>query len=105
VRLGGVAYFIAREISGLEPFDEELVRRMRWRDGGAALQVLEPCVRCVVVNVDPQTGESGAEPLALLGELSAARRPGAPVSFGVYARAAGRGTLAVGEPGDAELAF
>lgn len=89
----------------LEPFDEDLLRCMRWPAGGAALQVLEPCVRCVVVNVDPQTGETGHEPLALLGALGAARRPGAPVSFGVYARAAGRGTLEVGEPGQAELAF
>jgi uncharacterized protein YcbX len=89
----------------LEPFDEDLVRCMRWPEARVALQVMEPCVRCVVVNVDPQTGEAGHEPLALLGRLRAARRPGAPVTFGVYARAAGRGTLELGDLGGAEFAF
>jgi uncharacterized protein YcbX len=88
----------------LQPFDEDHVARIHW-DHGAALHVTEACVRCVVVNVDPCSGAVGGEPLASVGALSAQRRPGAPVSFGVYARAAAHTGLAVGEQGIAELAF
>lgn len=88
----------------LQPFDEAFVRGLRW-EGGTALHLEQPCVRCVVVNVDPETGQSAAEPLAMLAMLGAERQAGAPVSFGVYGRAAGRGALAVGESALAELAF
>jgi uncharacterized protein len=73
----------------LQPFAEDHLQAMRWHDGAReeALEVGSRCVRCVVPNVDPATGDSDERVLAALATLSAQRFPGEPVCFGSYGRA------------------
>lgn len=51
--------------------------------GPLRLERLGPCVRCMLVNVDPDTGEHGREPLRTLARY---RRYGQEVRFGVLYR-------------------
>jgi uncharacterized protein len=80
------------------PFLEEQLHAMHWSDQGraAALADFEPCERCVVTNVDPDSGDTDAAVLDLLSTLSAERHPAQPVRFGVYARPSGRSRLTTG---------
>jgi uncharacterized protein YcbX len=91
--------------AALRAFDEEHVAQFEWPDAGAALEVAGPCVRCVVPNVDPQTGRVGDQPLRSLAAMGAQRHPGRPVAFGVYARATAGTGLAVADRGWARLRF
>jgi uncharacterized protein YcbX len=95
----------ALEDDALQPFDEDHLARIVWPQAGVVLEATGLCVRCVVPNVDPRTAEVGDEPLRGMAALSATRRPGQPVSFGVYACSSTAGTLAVGDTGWAELRF
>jgi uncharacterized protein YcbX len=93
----------AEDGSVLQPFIEDLLTEARI--GPLTLQRTSVCVRCVMPTIDPATGE--AQPVALdaLTQLSAERAPGAPVQFGIYARASGAGTLRVGDRVELSLAF
>ena len=91
-------------LAGVDAFEEDFVSRMRI--GSAELNVVKPCVRCSVPNVDPATGETSHEPgdtLALYRDNAAA----GGVTFGVNAVVVvGAGTvLSRGDPVELTLAF
>lgn len=88
-------------------FEEEQWAALRLGKAGeqVELRFTEPCVRCVMPNVDPVTASVGEEPLATVTQQSALRAPGQPVRFGMYARAAAGAHLAVGMSGFAEIRF
>ncbi len=70
----------------------------RWREletGSLRLLVRKPCGRCRVVNVDPERGTAGTEPLATLATF---RTEGHAVIFGQNLVHDGAGELSVGEP-------
>jgi len=79
----------------LLPFLEEQLTGLHWDDGGE-LRATTACVRCVVPNVDPATGQVQPEPGPTVAELSTRRRPGAPSTLGVYARPTRAAVLACG---------
>ena len=91
-------------LDGIEAFDEDYIDQIKIN--GAQLQVVKPCVRCTVPNVDPVTGEPGFEPGATLATFRNDTRAGG-LTFGVNAivaagrrhttrdRRRGRGQLAV----------
>lgn len=61
--------------------------------GGARFAHGKPCARCVIVNVDPATGERGGEPLKTLAGF---RRQGNKVLFGQYFESVAGVTLRTG---------
>jgi uncharacterized protein len=91
----------------LLPFIEEQFTRLEWTVGTElnGLCVSGLCVRCIVPNVDPATGEVDERALDTISRLSAQRYPGEPISFGIYAHSPGPCTLARGDVLDARLAF
>jgi uncharacterized protein len=52
------------------PFLEEHLTQPTW-GGSGELRATSPCVRCIVPNVNPATGEVNAEPAPTAAELSA----------------------------------
>lgn len=91
-------------LDGIEAFDEDYIDQITIN--GAQLQVVKPCVRCTVPNVDPVTAEPGFEPGATLATFRNDTRAGG-LTFGVNAIvAAGAGTrLATGEAVEVSLRF
>ena len=91
----------------LMPFIEEQFKTLSWVSGSleASLEVSDLCVRCVVPNVDPETGLMDQAVLATVSTLSAQRHPGKPSYFGIYARASGPARLTRGGILRASLAF
>ena len=91
-------------LDGIEAFDEDYIDQITIN--GARLQVVKPCVRCTVPNVDPATAEPGFEPGATLATFRNDTRAGG-LTFGVNAIvAAGAGTrLATGDAVDVSLRF
>lgn len=91
----------------LLPFIEEHFETLEWTSGTtpSGLVVCDPCVRCVVPNVDPRSGRVDAQILPVIGKLSAQRYPNGPICFGVYARSTGPSTLAQGAELSASLNF
>lgn len=79
----------------LVPFIEDQFTRLEWSSptGAGRLDVTGPCVRCVAPNVDPDSGAVDDSILHAVGQLSAQRRPGQPICFGVYARPPAKGLL------------
>ncbi len=69
-------------LGGVDAFDEDYVDYMTI--GDAKLQVVKPCVRCTVPNVDPATGEAGFEPGDTLASYRNDARAGG-ITFGVNA--------------------
>jgi uncharacterized protein len=64
-------------VSGCPPYAED-----GWLQiciGEMSLQLVKPCSRCRITTVDPQTGETGVEPLKTLASY---RRRGNQVLFG-----------------------
>jgi hypothetical protein len=59
----------------------------------------------VVLNVDPATGHQDPRVLEAISKHSAARHPGKPICFGLYATATGASTLSRGAVLQASLAF
>jgi uncharacterized protein YcbX len=53
-----------------------------FRIGAVALRSLKPCARCVLITVDPLTGEKSPEPLSTLSQF---RKRGHKVLFGINA--------------------
>ena len=91
-------------LRGVDAFEEDFVKQLHI--GAVGLNVVKPCVRCSVPNVDPATGEVSHEPgdtLALYRDNAAA----GGVTFGVNAVVAtGAGAqLARGDPVELVLAF
>lgn len=91
----------------LQAFAEDFLLAMRWHDGAreATLAVGSRCVRCVVPNVDPVSGEADDRVLAALATLSAQRFPGEPVCFGSYGRATPDARLAAGQAVALDFSF
>ena len=91
-------------LDDVEAFEEDYVDHITTSD--AKLQVVKPCVRCAVPNVDPATGEAGFEPGdTLAGYRNDARAGG--VTFGVNAiTGSGAGArLAAGDAVEVSLRF
>jgi len=80
-------------VSGCEPFAEDNWRSIRI--GGLVFRVVKPCSRCVIPNIDPNTGERGTEPTRTL--VNYRRRDG-KVYFGQNVIADSVGRLEVGMP-------
>lgn len=87
----------------LPPFIEDILTEAHI--GALTLRRTTVCVRCVVPTVDPVSGEPQPVALDALTQLSAERAPGAPVQFGVYARADGAGVLHMGDRVELTLNF
>ncbi len=80
--------------SGGKPFAED-----RWKSiwiGEVEFRVVKPCPRCLVTTIDPQTGESGVEPLRTL--ASYRRHESGGVMFGQNLVPRNLGEVAVGMP-------
>jgi uncharacterized protein YcbX len=80
-------------VAGSEAFAED-----GWRDltvGEAALRVVKPCARCVIVTNDPHTGARTPEPLRTLASF---RKQGQAVMFGQNAVVTRAGWLRIGDP-------
>lgn len=77
-------------VDDLEPEEETRWVGRRIRAGTAELEVIERCVRCVVVNHDPDTTETAPRLLELLVERH-------DKCMGVYCRVLSPGLVAVGD--------
>ncbi|GAA3236738.1 MOSC domain-containing protein [Actinocorallia longicatena] len=83
-------------LSGLGPFGEDGVRRIRI--GEVELDVVKPCGRCVLTTVDQATGVKGREPLRTLAGYRAQVYEGdRQIMFGQNAVPRTTGTLHLGE--------
>jgi len=79
-------------VTGAGAFDEDT-----WDAfgiGEVIFRPVKPCSRCVMVNVDPLTGEAGKEPLATLAGF---RKQGGKVMFGQNLIFTGHGEIRVGD--------
>jgi uncharacterized protein len=90
----------------LKPFAEENFATLGWprANGTMILRMKEPCVRCIMPNIDLNDANVGKEPLATIGRMSRERRGVNSVHFGVYGRGTNGGTLIRGEQGRAKIA-
>lgn len=84
-------------VGGTTPYEEDSWHR--FRVGNVTLYGVKPCGRCVLITIDPATGESGDEPLRT---LTTYRRSGRRILFGqnVLPDPTTPGTLRVGQPVD-----
>lgn len=91
----------------LTPFIEESAKALLLPDSAppAQLDVYARCIRCVVPNVHPETGEVNPAFLDAAAALSTQRLPGAPVGFGMYARPSGACTITQGDAVVLDIAF
>jgi uncharacterized protein YcbX len=91
----------------LDPFLEDTLEAITWTGQGAPtrLAVTSLCIRCVVPNVDPATAAVSEALLHTLATLAARRRPGAPTSFGIYARGEPGTRLALHDTAGLTIAF
>jgi uncharacterized protein YcbX len=78
-------------VDGLEPEEELRWLHRKIRVGGAELEVVERCERCVVITRDPDTTEASPKLLRVLTETSDS-------CMGVYCRVIGAGTVSTGNP-------
>jgi len=100
------ARFRANVLLGSETplaFIEEQIARLRWPEGG--LRISEPCIRCIMPNVDPQDAGVDETLGHTVAALSDERKPGGPSLFGVYAEIESGVSLAVGARLEVELNF
>lgn len=79
-------------VSGCEPFEEDTWTQLAIN--GIAFRVAKPCERCVVTTIDPETGESGKEPLRTLATF---RKQTDGVLFAVNLIPESEGELGVGD--------
>jgi uncharacterized protein YcbX len=93
--------------AALDPFLEDTLEAITWTGHGTRtrLAVTSLCIRCVVPNVDPVTSAVSDAPLHTLATLAARRRPGAPTSFGIYARGEPGTRLALHDTAGLTIAF
>jgi uncharacterized protein YcbX len=80
-------------VSGVPAFAEDHWRRIRI--GAVVLELVKPCSRCVMVNLDPQTQQ--ASPATLLA-LAQHRRSGSKVVWGWTATVRHEGLVREGDP-------
>ncbi|HEU4977124.1 MAG TPA: MOSC domain-containing protein [Baekduia sp.] len=73
------------------PYAEQGWTGRRLRVGGVVLELLDPCERCVIPTRDPETTVKDPEILRRLARQH-------DTCFGIYARAAGPGRIAAGDP-------
>ena len=78
-------------VEGLEPEEELRWLGRRIRAGGAELEVVKRCERCVVITRDPDTTHASPELLRILTEMS-------DTCMGVYCRITKSGMVATGDP-------
>ena len=79
-------------ITGASPFAEDSWRAIRI--GDVVLDMVKPCTRCTMVNVDPDTATAGVEPLR---SLAGFRRSDRGVVVGQNAVHRGDGRIRVGQ--------
>lgn len=79
-----------------EPFEEDGVGRLRI--GEVEIELVKPCGRCVIVNVDQVTGVKGREPLRTLAGFRTVRTDRPRVVFGKTGFPRTPGTIRVGDP-------
>jgi uncharacterized protein YcbX len=92
----------------LVPFVEEHLLQLVWRDGEGwwrRMTYASACERCIVPNVDPDTGEVSPGVDAAISALSAQRWPGQASRFGVYLQPPMGGSLGEGTIMTMELDF
>ncbi len=89
----------------LKPFAEENFASVGWPHAACAtiLRMEDPCVRCIMTNIDLNDAGVGKEPLATIAGMSCERRGVSSVCFGVYGRGTNGGTLTRGEQGWAKF--
>lgn len=80
-------------VGGAEPFAEDGWQTLRI--GEVTFQLVKPCARCAIPNVDPESGEVGTEPTRTLATF---RKREGKILFGQNAIALSRGRLRVGDP-------
>lgn len=78
--------------SGIEAYEEDSMGLMHV--GGARLQGVKPCARCVLTTVDPISGERGKEPLQTLATF---RQSGRKILFGQNIVVLASGLIRVGD--------
>jgi uncharacterized protein len=81
-------------VRGTQPYAEDHWAHLRI--GALEFRPYEACARCMVVNLEPTTGEIGVEPLRTLAKY---RRRGKLVVFGQHLYALDCGALQVGQGG------
>jgi len=81
-------------IEGGAPWDEDHWSRLTI--GSMVIDLVKPCERCKVINVDPQSGEASKEPLRSM--ASYRRVFNGSVVFGQNAVHGGPGVIRVGDP-------
>ena len=79
-------------VEGAEAFEEDTWSTIAI--GDARLELVKPCARCAVVDVDPTSGARRGDVLASLASL---RKSGRKVFFGQNAVVRGTGAIAVGD--------
>jgi len=84
-------------IEGADPWAEDYWRMLKI--GGAEIEFVKPCTRCVVTTRDQVTGEGqGKEPLQALSRMRRSAQPGLPgVLFGWNAIVRGMGEIKTGD--------
>ena len=80
-------------VSGGEPWQEDNWRVLRI--GGAVFETIGPCPRCPNMNIDPETGAVGSEPLRTLMEM---RNVGGQAMFSLFMGVREPGTVSLGDP-------
>jgi uncharacterized protein len=80
-------------VAGFAPWAEDGWKRIRI--GAVSFRVVKPCGRCVVTTTDQATGETGPQPLAMLGRR---RRIGQKLVFGQNMIPDAPGLIRVGDP-------
>ena len=88
-------------VTGCAAFAEDTWQRLQI--GPVTLRRIEPCARCVVVNIDQETAEPYKEPLKTLARyrrvsVEAGGKTHSEVHFGQHFRASAEGTLRCGDP-------
>lgn len=79
-------------VEGLDAFEEDAVVEVH--AGEAVLRLVKPCARCLMIDVDPETGEPAR---GALKALARSRTRGSEVYFGQNALVTRPGEVAVGD--------
>ena len=82
------------ELDGCEPYEEDSWSTRRVRAGAAVLKMAGSVPRCVLTNLDPDSGECD---FPTLDELAQYRRRGTELLLGVHADVEAPGTIRVGD--------
>jgi uncharacterized protein YcbX len=74
-------------LSGLQAHEEDHLHEIRFDtpEGPVRLRLVKPCARCPIPNVDPETAQTGHEPLDTLSGYRADPRVDGGITFGMNA--------------------